>query len=52
MFGYGADKDGNWSHYWEELKDKTLKTGIHPGSYEYEVIQKLTKKGKIKFYSG
>ncbi|KAK2830082.1 hypothetical protein Q5P01_018013 [Channa striata] len=36
VFGYGADKDGNWSHYWEELTDKKLKL-------EYILVMKSTK---------
>ncbi|XP_026156911.1 CMP-N-acetylneuraminate-beta-galactosamide-alpha-2,3-sialyltransferase 1-like [Mastacembelus armatus] len=52
VFGYGADNDGNWSHYWEKLKDKNLKTGIHPGHFEYEVIQQLAENHTLKFYSG
>lgn len=52
VFGYGADKDGNWNHYWEELRDKKLRTGVHPGTQEYNVIIKLAKQLKIKFYKG
>lgn len=52
MFGFGADKDGNWSHYWEKLKDQQLRTGVHPGIHEYEVIQELAKQQKLKFYTG
>uniref|UniRef100_UPI0037E8A21A CMP-N-acetylneuraminate-beta-galactosamide- alpha-2,3-sialyltransferase 1-like n=1 Tax=Semicossyphus pulcher TaxID=241346 RepID=UPI0037E8A21A len=52
VFGFGADKDGNWSHYWEALKDKRLRTGVHPGSHEYETILKLARQLKIKFYKG
>ncbi|KAM6974012.1 CMP-N-acetylneuraminate-beta-galactosamide-alpha-2,3-sialyltransferase 1-like [Tautogolabrus adspersus] len=52
VFGFGADKDGNWSHYWEKLKDKKLRTGVHPGSHEYEAILRLAKLLKIKFYRG
>ncbi|XP_029023328.1 CMP-N-acetylneuraminate-beta-galactosamide-alpha-2,3-sialyltransferase 1-like [Betta splendens] len=52
VFGYGADKDGNWEHYWEKLKIKSYKTGIHPGTYEYDAIQKLASKHKISFYPG
>ncbi|XP_029023319.1 CMP-N-acetylneuraminate-beta-galactosamide-alpha-2,3-sialyltransferase 1-like isoform X2 [Betta splendens] len=52
VFGYGADKDGNWSHYFEKLTSKTLKTGVHPGLHEYEVIGKLARKRKITFFSG
>ncbi|CAJ1083606.1 CMP-N-acetylneuraminate-beta-galactosamide-alpha-2%2C3-sialyltransferase 1-like [Xyrichtys novacula] len=52
VFGYGADKDGNWSHYWEKLKNKMLRTGVHPGSQEYDFILQLKEKQKIQFYSG
>ncbi|XP_063755382.1 CMP-N-acetylneuraminate-beta-galactosamide-alpha-2,3-sialyltransferase 1-like [Eleginops maclovinus] len=52
VFGYGADSDGNWSHYFEKLKDKHLKTGLHPGGVEYGLIQELAKQNKIRFYKG
>ncbi|KAM7383838.1 hypothetical protein PAMA_011282 [Pampus argenteus] len=51
VFGYGADKDGNWSHYWETLKNRKLRTGLHPGSQEFDIILHLAEKGKIKFQS-
>jgi len=52
VFGFGADINGNWRHYWEELKNKKLKTGVHSGNEEYQLIQKLAEKGKINFYPG
>ncbi|XP_047240410.1 CMP-N-acetylneuraminate-beta-galactosamide-alpha-2,3-sialyltransferase 1-like [Girardinichthys multiradiatus] len=52
VFGFGADSDGNWSHYFEELKDKNLKTGQHPGHLEYDIIQQLAKEKTINFYKG
>ncbi|KAF1381322.1 hypothetical protein PFLUV_G00152690 [Perca fluviatilis] len=52
VFGYGADSDGNWSHYWEKLMNKKLKTGAHPGDTEYRTIQELDKQQKLKFYTG
>uniref|UniRef100_A0A8C9Z2F1 CMP-N-acetylneuraminate-beta-galactosamide-alpha-2,3-sialyltransferase 1 n=1 Tax=Sander lucioperca TaxID=283035 RepID=A0A8C9Z2F1_SANLU len=52
VFGYGADSDGNWSHYWEELMDKKLKTGAHPGDTEYRMIQELDEQQKLRFYTG
>ncbi|XP_034561580.1 CMP-N-acetylneuraminate-beta-galactosamide-alpha-2,3-sialyltransferase 1-like [Notolabrus celidotus] len=52
VFGFGADKDGNWSHYWEALTNKRLKTGVHPGTQEYDIILALAKQLKIKFYRG
>ncbi|KAG8005037.1 CMP-N-acetylneuraminate-beta-galactosamide-alpha-2 [Nibea albiflora] len=52
VFGYGADKDGNWNHYWENLEDQNLKTGVHPGTHEYDIIKKLAEKQKLTFYTG
>ncbi|XP_032437471.1 CMP-N-acetylneuraminate-beta-galactosamide-alpha-2,3-sialyltransferase 1-like [Xiphophorus hellerii] len=52
VFGFGADSDGNWSHYFEELTNKTLKTGSHPGIREYDIIQELAKEKMVKFYKG
>ncbi|XP_068431599.1 CMP-N-acetylneuraminate-beta-galactosamide-alpha-2,3-sialyltransferase 1-like [Clinocottus analis] len=50
VFGYGADSDGNWSHYWEELKNKRLRTGGHPGDVEYAMIQELDQHQTLTFY--
>lgn len=52
MFGFGADKDGNWGHYFEDLTVKGLGTGVHAGKYEYAVIQQLHKMQKITYYKG
>lgn len=52
VFGFGADKNGNWNHYWEELKNMNLKTGVHPGTQEYNLIQELAKQNKLTFYKG
>ncbi|XP_054462578.1 CMP-N-acetylneuraminate-beta-galactosamide-alpha-2,3-sialyltransferase 1-like [Anoplopoma fimbria] len=52
VFGFGADSDGNWSHYWEKLGNKNLKTGPHPGNEEYGVLQKLAKHQILKFHKG
>lgn len=29
-----------------------LRTGVHPGNYEYNIIQQLAQQQKIKFYEG
>uniref|UniRef100_A0A8C6TBH4 ST3 beta-galactoside alpha-2,3-sialyltransferase 1 n=1 Tax=Neogobius melanostomus TaxID=47308 RepID=A0A8C6TBH4_9GOBI len=52
VFGFGADSDGNWSHYWEVLRNRKLKTGNHPGSVEYKMILELAKQGRVAFYRG
>lgn len=52
IFGFGADERGNWNHYWEELKNKNLKTGNHPGSIEHSLILELAKQNKVTFFRG
>lgn len=52
VFGYGADKLGNWHHYWEENRyaGAFRKTGVHSADFETQVIQQLAKEGKITLH--
>lgn len=50
VFGFGADIDGNWNHYFEPLRNKKLRTGPHSGNLEYQVIQELHDTDKIHFF--
>lgn len=52
VFGYGADQQGNWHHYWEENRyaGAFRKTGVHSADFETEVIHKLDKEGKISLH--
>ncbi|MEQ2229823.1 CMP-N-acetylneuraminate-beta-galactosamide-alpha-2,3-sialyltransferase 2 [Ilyodon furcidens] len=52
VFGYGADKLGNWHHYWEDNRyaGAFRKTGVHSADFETKVIHTLAKEGKIKLY--
>ncbi|XP_059385559.1 CMP-N-acetylneuraminate-beta-galactosamide-alpha-2,3-sialyltransferase 2-like [Carassius carassius] len=52
VFGYGADKQGNWHHYWEynRYAGAFRKTGVHNADFETEIIQRLNKEGKIKLH--
>lgn len=52
VFGYGADKQGNWHHYWEENRyaGAFRKTGVHSADFETEVIHQLAKNGKISLH--
>lgn len=52
VFGFGADSDGNWGHYFEKIKVQNFGTGYHPGKYEYNLIQQLHKIQKITLYKG
>uniref|UniRef100_A0A3B3XG11 CMP-N-acetylneuraminate-beta-galactosamide-alpha-2,3-sialyltransferase 2 n=1 Tax=Poecilia mexicana TaxID=48701 RepID=A0A3B3XG11_9TELE len=50
VFGYGADKLGNWHHYWEENRfaGAFRKTGVHNADFETQVIHKLNKEDITK----
>lgn len=54
VFGFGADQDGNWHHYWEQnaLSGAFKETGVHDADYEYNVTQLLAEKGKIRIFKG
>ncbi|XP_062414632.1 CMP-N-acetylneuraminate-beta-galactosamide-alpha-2,3-sialyltransferase 1-like [Pungitius pungitius] len=52
VFGFGADSDGNWSHYWEKIPNNKIKTGQHPGNVEYEMILQMAKHQVLTFYKG
>uniref|UniRef100_A0A8C5D8E1 CMP-N-acetylneuraminate-beta-galactosamide-alpha-2,3-sialyltransferase 1 n=1 Tax=Gouania willdenowi TaxID=441366 RepID=A0A8C5D8E1_GOUWI len=51
VFGFGADTKGHWSHYWEP-QSKTPVNSVHPGSFEYSIIEQLDKQGRLKFHKG
>ncbi|XP_072259751.1 CMP-N-acetylneuraminate-beta-galactosamide-alpha-2,3-sialyltransferase 2-like [Pyxicephalus adspersus] len=52
VFGFGADKNGNWHHYWEKNKfpGAFRWTGVHNADFESELIAMLAKEGRLKFY--
>lgn len=52
VFGYGADQQGNWHHYWEENRyaGAFRKTGVHSADFETQIIQQLAKEGKISLH--
>ncbi|KAG7226818.1 hypothetical protein INR49_014167 [Caranx melampygus] len=52
VFGYGADRQGNWHHYWEENRyaGAFRKTGVHSADFETQVIHQLAKESKITLY--
>ncbi|XP_056336044.1 CMP-N-acetylneuraminate-beta-galactosamide-alpha-2,3-sialyltransferase 1 [Danio aesculapii] len=51
VFGFGADKDGNWHHYFEHNKHPR-NAGNHGGSYEYLIVRNLHEKQGIHLYKG
>ncbi|CAJ1054235.1 CMP-N-acetylneuraminate-beta-galactosamide-alpha-2%2C3-sialyltransferase 1-like [Xyrichtys novacula] len=50
VFGFGADADGNWSHYFEKAKFERLGTGLHSGKREYRTLEQLHVEGQLKFF--
>ncbi|KAL4629916.1 CMP-N-acetylneuraminate-beta-galactosamide-alpha-2,3-sialyltransferase 1-like [Arapaima gigas] len=54
VFGFGADKEGNWHHYWERnyYGGAFRHTGVHDGDFEYNVTMLLAEKHKIKMFKG
>ncbi|KAJ8259578.1 hypothetical protein GJAV_G00171050 [Gymnothorax javanicus] len=52
VFGYGADEQGNWHHYWEHNSNAGAfrKTGVHNADFEMQVILKLAAEGKIQLH--
>ncbi|XP_077434611.1 ST3 beta-galactoside alpha-2,3-sialyltransferase 8 [Vanacampus margaritifer] len=53
VFGYGADQQGNWHHYWEENRNAGAfrKTGVHSADFETQVIRRLAEEGKIRLHA-
>ncbi|XP_036432615.1 CMP-N-acetylneuraminate-beta-galactosamide-alpha-2,3-sialyltransferase 2-like [Colossoma macropomum] len=52
VFGFGANKNGNWYHYFDKRYRHLLNTGNHRGSTEYNITLKLHQKNKIQMYKG
>ncbi|MBN3298115.1 SIA4B sialyltransferase, partial [Amia calva] len=53
VFGYGADPNGNWNHYWEynRFAGAFRKTGVHNADFETALIKRLDEEGIIKLHS-
>ncbi|XP_077384712.1 ST3 beta-galactoside alpha-2,3-sialyltransferase 8 isoform X2 [Festucalex cinctus] len=53
VLGYGADRQGNWHHYWEENRyaGAFRKTGVHSADFETRVIRRLAEEGKIRLHA-
>ncbi|XP_072296152.1 ST3 beta-galactoside alpha-2,3-sialyltransferase 8 [Eucyclogobius newberryi] len=54
LFGFGADSEGNWHHYWEKNRfaGAFRKTGVHNADYETQLLQRLHQEGKVQLYQG
>ncbi|XP_055750083.1 CMP-N-acetylneuraminate-beta-galactosamide-alpha-2,3-sialyltransferase 1-like [Salvelinus fontinalis] len=54
VYGFGADRYGNWHHYWQndyQGGDFRL-TGVHDADIEYNVTMLLADKHKINIFKG
>nr|CDI70283.1 TPA: alpha2,3-sialyltransferase [Oscarella carmela] len=56
VFGFGANKYGNWDHYYEKFsskeKDPFRRTGVHDANIEETVRMELHKEKIIRFHPG
>lgn len=52
VFGYGADSNGNWHHYWEhnKLAGAFRRTRVHNAEFEQNLINQLAHEGKVTYY--
>ena len=52
LYGFGADKNGNWHHYYEDLTPKQAgafkSTGVHDSVWERALLDSLEMKGILK----
>ncbi|XP_030644946.1 CMP-N-acetylneuraminate-beta-galactosamide-alpha-2,3-sialyltransferase 1-like [Chanos chanos] len=51
VYGFGADRNGKWHHYFEKMVVNYNHTP-HGGNYEYETVVQLSKKNKIQMFKG
>ncbi|NXY63404.1 SIA4B sialyltransferase, partial [Callaeas wilsoni] len=52
VFGFGADSEGNWHHYWEKnhRSGAFRRTKVHDADVEFSLIKRLAHEGRIVFY--
>ncbi|XP_051489491.1 CMP-N-acetylneuraminate-beta-galactosamide-alpha-2,3-sialyltransferase 2-like [Apus apus] len=52
VFGFGADSQGNWHHYWEKNRwpGAFRRTRVHDAEVEFSLIERLAAEGRILFY--
>ncbi|NXN44805.1 SIA4B sialyltransferase, partial [Rhinoptilus africanus] len=52
VFGFGADSEGNWHHYWEKNRwsGAFRRTRVHDADVEFSLIERLAAEGRISFY--
>ncbi|XP_063071896.1 CMP-N-acetylneuraminate-beta-galactosamide-alpha-2,3-sialyltransferase 1-like [Engraulis encrasicolus] len=49
VYGFGADRQGYWHHYFEKILPKQ-KTGHHGGNFENAILKELHQRKKVELY--
>lgn len=54
VYGFGADSNGNWHHYWENnaAGGAFRQTMVHDGDFESNITLTLASIDKIRFFKG
>ncbi|TFK06115.1 attractin [Platysternon megacephalum] len=54
VYGFGADSNGNWHHYWENNASGGAfrQTMVHDGDFESNITLTLASIDKIRFFKG
>ncbi|XP_069508327.1 CMP-N-acetylneuraminate-beta-galactosamide-alpha-2,3-sialyltransferase 2-like [Ambystoma mexicanum] len=52
VFGYGADSNGDWHHYWERNRfaGAFRRTRVHNAEFELDLIRQLAYEGKVTYH--
>ncbi|XP_078688468.1 CMP-N-acetylneuraminate-beta-galactosamide-alpha-2,3-sialyltransferase 2-like [Branchiostoma floridae x Branchiostoma belcheri] len=52
VYGFGADTQGLWTHYWSTSHSGKDAMGVHDTSFEELLLEKLQSEGIIKIHRG
>ncbi|NXC60740.1 SIA4B sialyltransferase, partial [Aleadryas rufinucha] len=52
VFGFGADSEGNWHHYWDKKRwsGAFCRMRVHDADVEFSLSERLVHEGRIVFY--
>ena len=54
LFGFGANANGAWHHYWEDLPDSIAgafkTTGVHDPEWEKTILDQLETHNIVQIY--
>ncbi|XP_069477763.1 CMP-N-acetylneuraminate-beta-galactosamide-alpha-2,3-sialyltransferase 1-like isoform X1 [Ambystoma mexicanum] len=54
VYGFGADANGNWHHYFENTTKPSgfRKSGVHDADFQANITENLSSINKINFFTG